>query len=305
MTMPNFLIIGAAKSGTSALLAYVQQHPQIFTSPIKETGFFALEGETPSFAGPGDGPSNSRFITDLDRYQSLFRRANGAIAIGEQSDLYLSSSKAPARIRHYLPHAKLIAILRNPVDRAHSAYRHMVRDRREPLASFEEALRADDTRVAANWHPIWHLKSRGFYYVQMKRYFDLFDRSQITIYTYDEFEADPAVVLQDIFRFLEVDPSFTPDVSVRHNVGGTPKSRLLHEMLVSRSAVKDAIKPFLPQAARNRLIKLKSTLLESNTTRSGSKLSPETRRSLIELYRDDVGKLESLIDRDLSHWLRA
>ncbi len=305
MTMPNFLIIGAAKSGTSALLAYVQQHPQIFTSAIKETGFFALEGETPSFAGPGDAPSNGRFITDLGKYQALFRRVNGQVAVGEQSDLYLSSPSAPARIRHYLPHAKLIAVLRNPVDRAYSAYRHMVRDGREPLASFEEALQADDERVAANWHPIWHLKQRGFYYVQLKRYFDLFDRKQIAVYTYDEFEGNPAATVRSIFNFLGVDPSFTPDVSVRHNVGGTPRSRLLHQMLVSQNVVKDAIKPLLPQSARNRLIRLKSTLLERNTVRNGPKMLPETRRSLTELYRDDIRKLESLIERDLSHWLRT
>jgi hypothetical protein len=305
MSMPNFLVIGAAKSGTTALLAYVQQHPQIFTSPIKETGFFALEGETACFAGPGDEPANERYITDLDKYQALFRRVNGELAVGEQSDIYLSSPKAPARIRHYLPHAKLIAVLRNPVDRAYSAYRHMVRNAREPLSSFEEALEADDARVAANWNPIWHLKSRGFYYQQLKRYFDLFGRDQLAIYTYDEFEANPLGTVQDIFRFLGVDPTFAPDVSVRHNVGGTPKSRLLHKLLVSRSGVKDAVKRVLPKSTRNRLIQLKSSLLERNTVRTGPEMLPETRRSLIELYRDDIRKLESLIDRDLSHWLVA
>jgi Sulfotransferase domain len=305
MTMPNFLLIGAAKSGTSALYAYLQQHPHIFTCAIKETGFFALEGERPHFAGPGDGHANGRFITELGRYQALFGRVNGEVAIGESSDMYLYSPKAPARIRHYLPGVKLIAILRNPVDRAYSAYRHMVRDGREPLASFEQAWAEEDARIAANWLPIWHLRQPGFYHSQLKRYFELFDREQIAVYTYDEFEADPGRIMGAIFDFLGVDTAFRPDMSVRHNVSGTPRSQVLHEILVRRSAIKDFIKPLLPRSGRDRLIRLRGALMQRNTVAGGPRLAPETRRSIMQVYRDDILQLESLIDRDLSEWLRT
>ncbi len=305
MTMPNFLIIGAAKSGTSALYAYLRQHPDIFASDIKEPGFFALEGETVPFAGPGAVEGERQRIRHLDQYQALFRRAGSAVAVGESSCIYLFSPEAPRRIRHYVPNVKLIAILRNPVDRAYSGFRYLVRDGREPLGSFEEALEAEPARVAANWEPIWFHAQRGFYAAQLKRYFELFDRGQIRVYTYDEFVASPLGVLRDIYRFLEVDESFAPDLSLRHNVSGTPRSPLLHAVLARPSAVKDAVKSLVPAPLRRRIRRVRSVLMERNIASDGAEMSGETRQSLMQLFRNDILELEGLIDRDLSGWLDA
>jgi hypothetical protein len=300
--MPSFLIIGAAKSGTSAVYNYLLQHPQIFCSAAKEPGFFAFEGRKAAFRGPGDRKYNRGCVTDLGRYQELFTGARGQHAVGEASTVYLYSPEAPERIQHYLPTVKLVGILRNPVERAYSGYSYLVRDRLEPLSSFEEALAAEDARVAANWQHIWHHQRLGFYYAQLKRYFDLFPREQIAVYLYDDFKARPVAVIQEMFRFLGVDPAFSPDVSIRYNVSGRPRSRLLHAALARPNAAKDLLKGLLPAGIRRRI---RARLMQRNIQPTDRRMAPETRGYLIELYREDILKLESLIGRELSHWLAA
>jgi hypothetical protein len=139
MTLPDFLMIGAQKSGTSAIYAYLSQHPQVFTSENKEPGFFAFEGLQRSFAGPDDARAGRDIVRDLERYRRLFREVGDKARAGEASSIYLYAPQAAERIHHYIPNAKLIAVLRDPVDRAYSAYRHLVRDGRESL-SFEGGL---------------------------------------------------------------------------------------------------------------------------------------------------------------------
>jgi hypothetical protein len=303
MSMPNFLVVGAAKSGTSALYAYLRQHPQVFASEIKEPGFFAYEGTTARFTGPRASEGERQRITDLERYQALFRRTGDAKAVGEASSIYLYSTAAPKRIHHYLPDVKLIALLRNPVDRAYSGYRYSIRDGKESLGSFEEALAAEAERIAANWHPIWHHKSLGFYALQLKRYLQLFPRTQLRVHTYDSFQAKPVEVLQDVYRFLGIDPGFVPDVRVRHNVSGTPKSRLLHSFLAHPSPFKDAFKPLLPGVVRHHLRRARSVIMERNIIPQGARMAQETRRSLMQVFRDDILELQTVIDQDLSGWL--
>lgn len=134
MTLPNFLIIGAAKAGTTSLYHYLAQHPQIYMSPIKEPNFFALEERCVDFRGPGDHLYIKQFsVTELERYRSLFQGVTHEQAVGEASPLYLYSPVAPARSHRYVPEMKLIAILRHPVDRAYSAFLHLLRDEREPI----------------------------------------------------------------------------------------------------------------------------------------------------------------------------
>ncbi len=153
MTLPNFLVIGATKSGTTSLYTYLKQHPEVYM-PMKEPNFFALEGrEPPFFRGPEGWkePSQKR-ITDLEGYRTLFAGASGEKAMGEVSPLYLYAPQAAYRIRRYVPEAKLVAILRNPVERAYSAYMHLVREDREPLG-FAEALKEEERRIQSNWGP--------------------------------------------------------------------------------------------------------------------------------------------------------
>ncbi len=307
MTMPNFLVIGAQKAGTTALYHYLRGHPEVFMSPIKEPHFFYFEGETLDFRGPRDREVLGHFlVSDLEGYEALFAGASGERALGEASAMYLYSEKAVGRIEHHVPEAKLITVLRNPAERAYSSFLHMVRDGREPLSDFGRALEAEEGRIRSKWSPIWHYRSMGFYHEQLSRYYEAFGPEQIGVYLYEDLESDPAGVLRDVYGFLGVDPSFTPDVSARYNVSGLPKSKGLHAahaFLLKPNPIKTVLKPLFPKKLRRRLVEA-----SLNALRNRNLVKPpfpeEVRRDLVEGYREDVLKLQGLIGRDLSAWLR-
>lgn len=302
MTMPNFLIIGAAKAGTTALYSYLKQHPQIYMSPEKEPHFFAFEGEKLNFGGTAGRQEwlNRAAITDIETYCKQFQKVSKEIAIGEASALYLYIPKAVERIKHYIPDAKLITILRNPVERAYSAFLFQIRDELEPITDFAQALEEEKIRINKNWVPIYYYQHMGFYYTQVKRYFDMFSQEQIKIYLYEDLSSNPMTILQDSFQFLGVDDTFVPNVSLKHNVSGMPKNKLLNTFLVKRHPIKSILKPFLPEALRKTLI---VGLKNRRSLDKPPLLSIELRRQLIEVYRPDILKLQDIIKRDLSKWL--
>lgn len=298
MAMPNFLIIGAAKSGTTSLYHYLKQHPQIYMSPIKEPKFFAFEGIIVDFRGPRDENLNRGTITEIEAYRALFQDVSNELAIGEASPIYIYNSRAPEHIKYYIPNVKIIAILRNPAERAYSSFTGMLRDGREPLADFTEAMRQEETRISNNWSFFWHYKQRGFYYVQLKRYFDLFNRDQIKIYLYEDFRDYPLDVLKDIFRFLDVDDHFVPDVSLKHNVSGIPRNRALHIFFTRPNAVKSVLERVIPERVRWRI---RLGFIHRNLIKK--QLPSDVRKQLLQDYREDILKLQDLIQRDLSRWL--
>jgi hypothetical protein len=297
--MPNFLIIGAAKAGTTSLYYYLKQHPEIYMSSVKEPKFFALEGEKLDFRGPGDRDAHRSSVTEIEAYRRLFEGALNERAVGDASPVYIYSPKALERIKHYVPDAKLIAVLRDPVERAYSSFLHLVRDGREPLDDFARALQEEELRAKRNYAPIWHYKEGGFYYAQLSRYFEHFDERKIRVYLYEDLKTNPTGALRDAFWFLGVDESFVPDVSVRHNVGGVPRNKSLHAFLAGSNPIKAGIKPFIPTGVRKRV----AASLKTRNLHRPPQLSPELRRQLIEVYREDILKLQVLIQRDLSVWL--
>lgn len=307
--MPNFLVIGAQKAGTTALYNYLKQHPQVYMSPIKEPDFFAYEGEELDFRGPLEQESMKRkrmVVPDLGAYQALFEGVSGEKAVGEMSTTYLHSEKAPERIRRYVPQTKLVAVLRDPAERAYSSFMYKVRDGREPLLDFEEALEAENERIRNNWGPAWRYKSLGFYHEQLSRYYETFGREQIKVYLYENLNDDPLGVLEDLYGFLGVDGSFVPNVSVRYNASGVPKNERLHTLhhfLLGQNLVKSALKPFFPKGMRYHLLmKFVDALRNRNLVKPP--LPEKTRRRLVEEYREDILKLQELIGQDLSGWLR-
>ncbi|MEM7591330.1 MAG: sulfotransferase [Cyanobacteria bacterium P01_A01_bin.83] len=298
--MPNFLLIGAQKSGTTALNYYLKEHPQIYMSPIKEPGFFDFEGQKPNFVGPGDQELYDHVPTNIESYSNLFQAVSDEIAIGEATTWYLYSSKAPKRIQHYIPNAKLIIILRNPVDRAYSAFSHTIRDGREPINDFAQALKEEEERINQNWEYIWHYKQMGFYYDQLKRYFDLFDRSQIKVYLYEDLKYDSIALMQDICQFLNIDKTLISGSLPRRNVSGFAKSKLLDYFLDKQNVqwIKTPFKLFLSSKMReNIVVNLK------NKNRTKPPISPAVKIYLTKIYREDILKLQELIERDLSGWL--
>lgn len=301
MSLPNFLFIGTGKAGSTSLYYYLNEHPDIYMSPVKETNFFSYEGGRPSFCGPGDRSSISHntTITTIQDYKANFAGAGQASAIGEVSPSYLYMPEACGRIKHYLPDAKMIVILRNPADRAYSNFQHKVRDNMEPNLDFAQVIDEEKTRIAESWSPSWHFVENGFYAAQLTRYFDLFDKNQFKVYLFEDWLSDQLGVYKDILEFIGVDDSFVPNLNTKYNISGKPKSKTLNSILTQPNPVKSLLKPMIPDALRS---KMAATLLRSNLERL-PKLSPSTREKLIDIYRDDILQLQDLINRDLSHWL--
>lgn len=291
--MPNFFIIGAMKAGTTALYFTLKQHPDIFMSPIKEPNFFAFEGQEKPIFVEGE----EVIYTELAEYRALFDRSNGKKAIGEASHAYLYIPEATHRIRLTVPDARLICILRNPVDRAYSHYLYLLRDGYEPIDTFEHALNKEDSRIADH-QQLGHYFHRGLYSQQLKRYFDDFPRDQIKVYLYEELTNNPITLAQDIFKFLGVSDAFIPEVSIKRNPSGVPKNKWLHALLVKPNPAKSFFQPLLSE----RLYRVATQIRDQNLVKP--ELSPELRTKLIARYRDDILCLQDQIGKDLSAWLQ-
>ncbi len=289
--MPTFLIIGAHKSGTTSLYHYLNEHPQVFMSPVKEAHFFSFIGHPLNFTDPGFDPKKLRAATNIEAYQALFQQAGNAVAIGEASPSYLYMPETAVNIHHHLPGIKLIAILRHPADRAYSNFLHCrARTPEEPLVDFAAALQAEPRRITENWSPLWHYQQKGFYFQQLQPYFQLFAREQIGIFLYDDLIANSLKVMQEIYHFLQVDPTFMPDLSKKHNVSGVPKNKLWRFVRENLQWSKYMLPSKIQQ-------KIKKNVLNRPP------FPPALRQQLMVLYRDDILQLQELIQRDLTHWL--
>ncbi|NEP10564.1 MAG: sulfotransferase [Symploca sp. SIO2C1] len=296
MQLPTFLIIGIQKAGTTSIYQYLKQHPQIYMSPVKETNF--LEKDWSKI--PPD-PRNKRKkskIDTFDKYSQLFQDVNDEIAIGEASPNYLFHYLSSAElIQHYLPQAKMIAILRNPADRAHSDYLMHIRDGIGNGRSLAEQI-----KFKANSS---FTIRKGFYYTPLKHYFDTFSQEQIKIYLYDDLCNNPVALMQDMYQFIGVDDNFHPDTSKKYQVAQVPKIKFVNTILrkknrsktIVSSILKYLLPPTLKESIRSSLIKINSK------DKQQALLASEDRQQLVALYREDILKLQDLIQRDLSSWL--
>jgi hypothetical protein len=293
--LPNFLIIGAPRCSTTMLYENLKLHPDIFMSGLKEPLFFLLEGEKT----PSPGPTPIPGIRNLPEYEALFHSSLGKKAMGEASTLYLYGPDAPSRIKHHIPHVKLIAILRQPVDRAYS---HFMKNRLggiEPIPDFLSALCAEESREKSGWFPFWFYCDIGRYADQISRFDKQFGQLQIRFFLWEDLQTNPSAVFRQIFQFLEVDETFRPPVSIRYNTAGKPKLKFLHDLLVRPHTIKKMLKPFLP-------IPLQASLFWKimNFNLATPRLNPDVRKLLQDGYREDILRTQDLIQRDLSHWLR-
>jgi hypothetical protein len=305
MKLPNFLIIGSAKCGTTSLHAYLKQHPDVFMTIPKEPTFFGNEGTDGLFNGPHDEDRayHSRVITNFADYQALFDRVTKEKALGEASIYYLYLPKAPEQIKKYVPNATMFAVLRNPADRAYSAYLHVVRQARE-RRSFADSLLEETKRIQQNWNPLWHFKAMGFYYEQVKRYFDTFGRDQVHIYLYEDLQREPLPLIRQVFEILGVDSSFLPDTSMRYKRSYVPKNPTMEMVFHKTKAKIEFSKRYWPKPLRWRAQDLKNAIDRvANSNRvSPSPMPEDVRASLLDEYRDDILRLSDLLRRDLSHW---
>jgi len=293
---PNFIIIGAMKAATTSLYTYLKQHPDVFMTTIKEPMFFNNFKKKNDFKVLG---RKTKKITTFEEYYPLFDAVKNEKAIGEASPSYISNTDCPSLIQQHLPDTKIIAILRQPVARAYSNFLHARRADREPIADFETAFNKETERKAENWSPLYHYKGKGYYFEQLERYFTLFPRENIKVLLFEDLVKNPIKTTQEIFKFLNIDKSFIPETSKKANVSGTPKG------IFGWIIMKLRYYNLIPNIQFSNYLPDSIILLIFNSAYKKAKpLVPEIKKRLTHIYyKEDILKLEKLIEKDLHHWL--
>ena len=294
---PNFLLVGAAKSGTTSLFNYLTQHSDIYIPEVKECRFFSQLPKNYKGLGAEFFPNSG--ITDEMVYFKLFCEHEDKVCGDMSNDYLYYYEKSIKNIKKYLGNEiKIVIVLRNPIDRAYSNYMHHIRDGWENI-SFEQALDDENRRIEENWGWSYHYVKTGMYYYQVKAYLDNF--RQTKIYFFEELKFKDSL-LKDLYAFLEV--RFTKELkdNKEYNVSGYPRNKLIHNLLNKDNAIKKIIKPvvnsILPKGSIQKVV---SNIQNKNLKKVSMK--NDTRERLKNVFEDDIKKLSNLIEMDLSHWL--
>jgi hypothetical protein len=300
--LPDFLIVGAPKGGTTSLHYYLKQHPSVFMPERKEPWFFSFMDNPPAYVSPSTLPG---VVHDPAEYPLLFEGAEDGQMVGEASPSYLyTHDVAIANMRKVygddFEKLKIVITLRDPAARAWSQYWTFRRVLHEP-ATFSEAVGSEfiRDRMAKDWNIFYDYVGFGNYYNQVKAYLDAFGSDRVKILLFDDLKADAPALCRDLFEFIGVDPVFRTNTDEIYNVSGQPKSELLYRILLAPSILKRLMKPFIPYQLKK---KIQFFIAKKTLKRVG--MAPAMRSRLVDGYRDDIGRLSDLIGRDLSEWLR-
>ena len=298
--LPNFLIVGAAKSGTSSLHNYLNQHPQVFMPSYNKEGMKVKE---PRFLIKDLVQHRlHNGIWTFEEYQSLFDDVKDEKAIGESTVLYLYYYKhAIKNIKHYLGEdVKIIIMLRNPADRAYSAFQHVSRGFKENN-SFEKSLEIEKGRMEReeNLTPMVMYKEMGMYYEMVKAYMESF--KNIHIIFYEDFRDKIESEMNKTYNFLGISNNIEIDFTTKHNVGGKRwKDEKMKHVFMKDNPMKSILKSVLPEklskGMRNKLVNASTNKVEP--------MKGETRKGLNDYFRQDVKKLSELLNKDLQHWTK-
>lgn len=304
MVLPNFLVIGPPKAATTALHAALAEHPQLYLSPVKEPRFFLTDGSPPPRSGgPGDVQTYQEYVWRRSDYEELFAEAPPSTLCGESSPFYLHDLDAQGRISRLLPEAKLIAVLRDPVDRAHSNWAHLWSAGLEPIADFVAACAAEPQRVADGWAPFWQYTGLGRYGEQLEHLYTLFPRESVLLLHYRELRDNPAATLDRVCAFLGVDTGVlrtVPSENVRPHVAETVVNRGLQTVLRAGANVGHRFPVPLRRVARGPLLRL----LQRGGGRR-PRITPKQRAILLASFADDISRLEAVTGQSYSDWRRT
>ena len=296
MRKPNLFIVGAPRSGTTAMYEYLKPHPEIFMAAVKEAHFFGSDiKKIPSHIRTG-------MVLDLDGYLALFRGASGEKWLGEGTPMYLQSKRAAFEIKDFSPDARIIIMLRNPVDMMYSLY-HLVYGALEDIADFEAALEAEPERKQGLRIPRTAFIVNSLFYREaakhwehVKRYFEVFGRDNVHCIIYDDFMQDVANEYRKTLQFLDVSTEFQPSFDMI-NPSTTPRSRFVQKLWEHRSEPAEKIAqvllpPWMRPALRRLYYKVEAP----------PPMDPELRRRLQAEFVPGIAQLRELLDRDLTHW---
>jgi hypothetical protein len=302
MTLPDFLIAGVPKAGTTALHAALTAHPRLFLSPVKEPKFFLSDGRPPTTGGPGDLQTYQEHVWRQHDYERLFDGAQEGAKTGEATPFYLHDLDSHARIKALVPGARLVILLRDPVDRAHSNWTHLWNAGLEPEADFLAACRAEEKRVKDGWAAFWHYVGLGQYGSQLEHLYRHFPREQVLLLRYRDLKDSPGITLDRVCEFLGVETGVLtaiPKENVnRHVVEDNGVNRVLRALLRSGGRFGHRFPVPLRLAARGPLL----TLLHP---KEGPRpvTTPQEREALLPRFAADIALLQQVTGERYDDWL--
>lgn len=296
---PDFFIVGAPKCGTTSLFEYLRQHPDLHLLPDKEIHFFG-----------NDLKWRTRYHP-VSRYRELIEAAQMQTILGEASVFYMASRSAAAEIHGVAPDAKIIVMLRDPVDMIHSLYVEGLRSGSENLVPFEKAFEAETerklgrlrvTRDNPGVEEANYYSEIALYSEQLERYLDLFGTDQVHIIFFEDLKRDPAEVYAKVCGFLGVNEAFVPNFEIHNEHKAIRNFWIWRLVKHPPDRLRALWRSFFPRWLRSAVLSRVGSLYLGPKKRSD--LSPEIKQKIREIYRKDVVRLSELTGRDLSNWLR-
>lgn len=300
-TVPDFVVAGAARAGSTAVVESLRRRPDVFITQPKEPHYLALGDVGPVFTGPGDDATiNKAIVSDRRSYEQLFATAPAGTLTGEGSvsTLYYHE-KAALRLLELNPAARVVIVLREPVSRAYSSHQYLVNRGLEPEPDFRQAVALEDERITAGWHHLWHYTSMSRYADAVDHFLRSFPQGGVRTWWYDDLIAHEERTLAEMHSFLGLAPATAELSAGRVNASGTPRRPWLQSgiQVAARSAVlRRAVKTVVPFGVRERIraSNLAATDVPTNVSREMS-----------TLFRDDIARLEQVLGQPVpARWLR-
>ena len=298
MALPDFLLLGAPKAGTTALHVALAGHPQVCMSDVKEPKYFLVDGPPPTGGGPGDAKTYSEYVWRREDYEQLWQHAEPGQLRGESTTLYLQDPEAHLRIRRTVPKARVIAVLRDPVDRAHSNWSHLRSAGLEPVADFPRACMLGERRAADGWGPFWRYLEIGRYGGQLEHLYSVFPREQVLVLLYRELREEPVKALDRVNEFLGIESGVLtelPSENVTAQVGEGLLNNALHKTVQKADSLR------APAPVRQATASLATKLLQRDQ-RIRQSLTFEERCLLLPHYYNDLDLLERVTGQSFAHW---
>jgi len=311
---PNFIVLGVAKGGTTSFHNYLQQHPDIYLTPIKETNYFARKALDPNKFRPafkaastidvekyvnGDMQNTVHManVFSTEHYEKLYKNAGSAKALGEVCTSYFMVNESMLQIKEELPNAKVAVILRNPIERAFSGYVMAVKLGQIINKDFLTAVKEDYNAQPKGYGITFNFLEGGLYADSLKLMFETFSEEQRKVVLYDNYSQDVSGTLKSFFKFIGVDANIDIDTSQKSNAGGMPRFKWLNYIAYQMGWARQMARNLLPKSIKQKLAK--------TMYKEGSKpaMSANEKAWLIDFFRQDVNKTAKILGADLSHWL--
>lgn len=299
MNLPNLLIVGFPKCGSTALHYYLDAHPSVFMPTQKELHYFTADKLQKLENGPGDKEVNQFFIQREEEYRKCFAKAQNQKIIGDASPSYINHPDRIPEIKSLLGEPKIIILLRDPIKRAYSNYLHLVREQREQL-SFHKALLAEEDRTNKKYSDFWYYHFNSTYFNKVDAYKKAF--KDVLIITQEELNKDTKRTIFKVYDFLNIEKIEPENIKQRYNSGGVYKKNFITDTILRQSKFRSVIKKLVPITPKMKNMKEK---LIAKYQKPAPKISKEAEEYLVQQCKQDVQKLVDSYNININYWNKA